>query len=146
LIRQNIWLIPALAMLAFLPTTTLQANVTDGVASYYGDRFDGRRTASGVRFDKDALTAAHRTLEFGTRVSVTNKANGRSVEVVINDRGPFVRGRTIDLSKAAAREIGMLGRGVAPVSLEVVDSGRSPWSTGETIAVAEAQRVLMDLF
>jgi rare lipoprotein A len=79
-------------------------------------------------------------------VSVTNKANGRSVEVVINDRGPFVRGRTIDLSKAAAREIGMLGRGVAPVRLEVVGSGSPSRSTGETIAVAEAQRVLMDLF
>jgi rare lipoprotein A len=146
LIRQNIWLTPALALLAFLPTATLQANVTDGVASYYGDRFDGRRTASGVRFDMDALTAAHRTLEFGTRVTVTNKANGRSVDVVINDRGPFSRGRTIDLSKAAAREIGMLGRGVAPVRLEIVESGSSSWSTGETVAIAEAQRVLMDLF
>jgi rare lipoprotein A len=133
-------------MLAFLPTATLQANVTDGVASYYGERFDGRRTASGVRFDMDALTAAHRTLKFGTRVTVTNKANGRSVDVVINDRGPFSRGRTIDLSKAAAREIGMLGRGVAPVRLEVVDSGSPSWPTGETVALAEAQRVLMELF
>ncbi len=146
MIRQNIWLTPALAMLAFLPTATLQANVTDGVASYYGDRFDGRRTASGARFDKDALTAAHRTLEFGTRVTVTNKANGRSVDVVINDRGPFSGGRTIDLSKAAAREIGMLGRGVAPVRLEVVDSGSPAWPAGKTIALAEAERVIMELF
>ncbi|RKT46905.1 septal ring lytic transglycosylase RlpA family protein [Thiocapsa rosea] len=146
MIRRYIWLTPALAMLAFLPTATLQANVTDGVASYYGDRFDGRRTASGVRFDKNALTAAHRTLEFGTRVTVTNKANGRSVDVVINDRGPFSRGRTIDLSKAAAKEIGMLARGVAPVSLEVVDSGSPSRLTGKTIALADAERVLMDLF
>ncbi|NCC26711.1 MAG: septal ring lytic transglycosylase RlpA family protein [Gammaproteobacteria bacterium] len=116
------------------------------MASYYGDRFDGRRTASGVRFDQDALTAAHRTLEFGTRVTVTNKANGRSVDVVINDRGPFSRGRTIDLSKAAAREIGMLSRGVAPVRLEIVESPAPSRPAGERIAMAEAQRVIMDLF
>jgi rare lipoprotein A len=146
LIRQNIWLTPALALLAFLPTATLQANATEGMASYYGDRFDGRRTASGVRFDQDALTAAHRTLEFGTRVTVTNKANGRSVDVVINDRGPFSRGRTIDLSKAAAREIGMLSRGVAPVRLEIVESPAPSKPAGERIALAEAQRVIMDLF
>ena len=146
MIRQNIWLTPALALLACLPTATLQANTTEGMASYYGDRFDGRRTASGVRFDQDALTAAHRTLEFGTRVTVTNKANGRSVDVVINDRGPFSRGRTIDLSKAAAREIGMLNRGVAPVRLQIVESPVPSRPAGERIALAEAQRVIMDLF
>lgn len=120
--------------------------VTDGVASYYGDRFHGRRTASGARFDKEAMTAAHRTLGFGTRVRVTNKANGRSVGVVINDRGPFVRGRTIDLSKAAARELGMLGTGVAPVRLEVLKGSAPPSRPAPLLSVVEAQQVLIDLF
>lgn len=127
------------------------AGLSEGYASYYAERFDGRRTASGVRFDMGALTAAHRTLAFGTRVKVTNKANGRSVEVVINDRGPFKRGRTIDLSKAAAREIGMLGAGVAPVSLEVTGRSATEYSksnaaNARSLSVADAQRVLIDLF
>lgn len=81
------------------------------VASQYGvgDGYHGRRTASGERFNTYALTAAHRTRRFGSHVTVTNHANGRSVEVRINDRGPFVRGRCIDLSHAAARAIGMGG-------------------------------------
>jgi rare lipoprotein A len=122
------------------------ANITDGVASYYGDRFHGRTTASGARFDKNALTAAHRTLDFGTRVTVTNKVNGRSVDVVITDRGPYIRGRTIDLSKAAAREIGMLGAGVAPVRMEISGSSSVLKSRSSSISVADAQRVMMDLF
>lgn len=126
--------------------TQAQAAVTDGMASYYGDRFNGRRTASGERFDQGELTAAHRTLEFGTRVLVTNKDNGRSVEVTINDRGPHARGRTIDLSKEAAREIGMLGRGVAPVELRVLEFGDSAPSGSNDLAVAQAQRLLIDLF
>src|SRR3546814_11061888 len=76
------------------------------MASYYGDRFAGNRTASGERFDPDELTAAHRTLAFGRHVRVTNLANGKSVIVRINDRGPFSRGRVIDVRHAAAREIG----------------------------------------
>ena len=87
-----------------------------GMASYY---WQGQRTASGARFNPDGLTAAHRTLPFGTRVRVTNKRNGRSVVVTINDRGPFIRGRVIDLSRGAARVINMTGAGVAPVSLDV---------------------------
>jgi rare lipoprotein A len=126
--------------------TQAQAAVTDGLASYYGDRFNGRRTASGERFDQGELTAAHRTLEFGTRVLVTNKDNGRSVEVTINDRGPYTRGRSIDLSKEAAREIGMLGRGVAPVELRVLAFGDSAPSGSNDLAVAQAQRLLIDLF
>jgi rare lipoprotein A len=122
------------------------ANITDGVASYYGDRFHGRTTASGARFDKNALTAAHKTLDFGTRVTVTNKVNGRSVDVVITDRGPYTRGRTIDLSKAAAREIGMLGAGVARVRMEISESSSISTSRAASISVADAQRVMMDLF
>jgi len=91
-----------------------------GVASYYGRRFHGRLTANGERFNMNAMTAAHKTLKFGTRVRVTNPRNGRSVTVRINDRGPFIRGRTIDLSRAAAQKIGMIGSGHARVKLEIV--------------------------
>jgi rare lipoprotein A len=137
---------PALAFLALLPTAPLHASVSEGVASYYGERFDGRRTASGARFDMHALTAAHRSLPFGTRVAVTNKANGRSVDVIINDRGPFVGGRSIDLSKAAAREIGMLGSGTAPVRLEVVARASSMRGTDLAMVASESERIMMDLF
>lgn len=89
-----------------------------GLASWYGGKFAGRRTASGSRFNPKALTAAHRTLPFGTRVMVTNLVNDRQVEVVITDRGPFIRHRIIDLSKRAAQEIGMMGTGVARVRLD----------------------------
>ncbi|EMV9186101.1 septal ring lytic transglycosylase RlpA family protein [Escherichia coli] len=90
----------------------------EGTASYYGKAHHGKRTASGERFNQNALTAAHRTLAFGTRVRVTNLDNGRSVVVRINDRGPFGRGRIIDLSKAAAEQLNMLRSGTAPVRLE----------------------------
>lgn len=88
-----------------------------GQASYYWQR---QRVASGGWFNPNAMTAAHKTLPFGTRVRVTNKHNGRSVVVSINDRGPYVKGRIIDLSKAAAYQIGMQGSGVVPVSVEVL--------------------------
>lgn len=88
-----------------------------GQASFYADRYHGRRTASGEVHDRNALTAAHRSLPFGTRVRVTRLDNGRETVVRINDRGPFVRGRIIDLSRRAAEELGMLGQGVAEVRL-----------------------------
>lgn len=91
-----------------------------GMASYY---WQGQQTASGARFNPNALTAAHKTLPFGTRVLVTNLRNGRSVTVTINDRGPFIRGRVIDLSLRAAGEIGMKGAGVVPISMQVVGRG-----------------------
>ncbi|WP_346299499.1 septal ring lytic transglycosylase RlpA family protein [Halomonas sp. BM-2019] len=87
----------------------------EGIASFYSDRFQGATTASGERFDQNQLTAAHPDLPFGTEVVVTRPDTGREVTVVINDRGPFVKGRIIDLSKRAARELGMLNRGVVPV-------------------------------
>ncbi|NUJ60589.1 septal ring lytic transglycosylase RlpA family protein [Halomonas taeanensis] len=90
------------------------------MASYYADRYHGRTTASGERFDQQALTAAHRTLAFGTRVRVTRLDNGREVTVRINDRGPFVRGRIIDLSKRAARQLGMVRDGTVKVRLSVL--------------------------
>jgi len=88
-----------------------------GLASWYGQRFQGRRTASGEAFDKSQLTAAHKSLPFGTRVRVHNLDNGRDVLVRINDRGPFKPGRVIDLSHAAAAEIGILQAGTARVAV-----------------------------
>jgi rare lipoprotein A len=93
---------------------------TTGVASFYGGQFHGRLTASGARFDANGLTAAHRSLPFGTRVRVTHLGNGRSVDVRINDRGPFVGGRVIDLSRGAAGVIGMHHQGVARVKVTVL--------------------------
>jgi len=91
-----------------------------GIASWYGYDGSGSRTASGERYNPEGLTAAHRSLPMGTKIRVTNTRNGRSVVVRINDRGPFIRGRIIDLSAGAARLLGMIGSGIAPVSLEIL--------------------------
>jgi rare lipoprotein A len=91
-----------------------------GQASYYAAEYHGQRTASGERFHEGKLTAAHRTLPFGTRVRVTNLENGRSVVVRVTDRGPFRKGRVIDVSKRAARVLGVLREGTARVRLEVI--------------------------
>ena len=91
-----------------------------GAASWYGGKFHGRKTASGERYNKNALTAAHKSLPFGTKVRVTNQANGKSVVVRINDRGPYSGRRVIDLSRAAATAVGMLKAGVAKVKIEVL--------------------------
>lgn len=96
------------------------AGVQDGMASWYGGSLHGGPTASGERFDKTAMTAAHRTLPMNTRVRVTSKRNGRVVEVRINDRGPYGKGRIIDLSEAAARRLDMIEAGVVPVRVEVI--------------------------
>ena len=103
---------------AHYPTSKKTAHYcAKGKASWYGPGFAGRKTANGERFNPRALTAAHRTLPFGTKVRVTNLSNGKSVVVRINDRGPYAGGRIIDLSKAAARRIGMLKQGVARVEV-----------------------------
>ena len=91
-----------------------------GIASFYERAFHGRTTASGRTYDERELTAAHRTLPFGTRVRVTNVANGRSVVVTITDRGPFARGRIIDVSRRAARKLGFWRDGIAKVRVEVI--------------------------
>jgi rare lipoprotein A len=91
-----------------------------GLASWYGPRFHGKRTANGEVYNQHALTAAHKTLPLGSRAVVTNLNTGQSIEVRINDRGPFIKGRVIDLSQAAARLVGVLGPGVAPVKVEVL--------------------------
>jgi rare lipoprotein A len=92
-----------------------------GLASWYGGKFHGRLTSSGEIFNTNDMTAAHKTLPFGTIVKVTNQDNGKSALVKINDRGPFVEGRIIDLSMAAAERLDMIGQGVARVSLDIVD-------------------------
>ena len=92
----------------------------EGNASYYADSFQGKKTASGASYDQNALTAAHRTLPFGTKVKVTYLKTGKSVVVEINDRGPYAKGRIIDLSTAAARKIGMIKRGHGKVRLEIL--------------------------
>jgi rare lipoprotein A len=95
-------------------------SIGDGMASYYGREFAGRRTASGERFDPAGFTAAHRSLPFGSKVRVTNTRTGASVVVRINDRGPFARGRVIDVSQAAARDLGLIGPGSGRVSLALL--------------------------
>jgi rare lipoprotein A len=100
----------------FLAGLAVEASAQSGIASVYG--YKGSKTASGQRAHPGGLTAAHRTLPFGTKVRVTNKRNGKSVVVRINDRGPFIRGRVIDLTPAGARAIGFSG--LAPVQLAVV--------------------------
>jgi rare lipoprotein A len=99
--------------------------VERGQASWYGPRFHGRRTASGERYDQHAMTAAHKTLPFGTLVRVRSLVTGKEVDVRVTDRGPFVRGRIIDVSRAAAEALGMMGLGVKQVSLHVASSGSS---------------------
>jgi rare lipoprotein A len=94
-----------------------------GKASYYGAALQGHKTANGARFDRRALTAAHRTLPFGTRVRVTNLGNGRQVVVRINDRGPYAGGRIIDLSEEAARRLDCLAQGVVEVRIERIEGG-----------------------
>jgi peptidoglycan lytic transglycosylase len=102
-----------------------------GNASWYGPAQDGKESASGETFDQDKLTAAHKTLPLGTKAVVTNLATGKSVEVTINDRGPYVKGRKIDLSRAAAQKIGMTKKGIAKVKIEATNR-RS--STGKKAA------------
>ncbi|MDB5889401.1 MAG: rare lipoprotein [Polaromonas sp.] len=113
--------------LASAPMSAPEGRVLErGGASWYGPRFHGRRTASGERYDMHALTAAHRTLAFGTVVRVRSLVNGREVKVRINDRGPFSRMRIIDLSRAAAAELGMLSLGIKDVLLLAADASAPP--------------------
>ncbi|MBF59626.1 septal ring lytic transglycosylase RlpA family protein [Halomonas sp. FeN2] len=98
-----------------------ETETQEGVASFYSDRFQGAPTASGEPFDQQALTAAHPSLPFGTKVLVTRPDTGQEVEVLINDRGPFIQGRIIDLSKRAAAKLGMIRRGTAPVMVTLLD-------------------------
>lgn len=109
---------------AAAPATATTGDAMTGLAAWYGRKFTGRRTASGQRFNPYAMTAAHPTLAFGTRVKVTNTKNNRSATVVINDRGPTSPGRIVDVSLAAAKKLHFVRAGLTPVSLEVV--GQAP--------------------
>ncbi len=112
------------------PTEVMDENYTDeGVASYYAEEFNGKMTSSGEQYDMNAMTAAHRTLPFNTRVRVTNQTNGKSVVVRINDRGPFKDDRLIDLSYAAAKQLELVGSGTATVKIKVVELGNGPASS-----------------
>jgi rare lipoprotein A len=124
---------PTAAPVVQLPNTSTVTPAQRGVASYYAPAFHGRRTANGERFDTQALTAAHNTLPFGTIVRVVNVANGRSVEVRVNDRGPFVGGRVIDVSARAAEALGMVDAGIADVRIYVLRPAAFP-------ALASARR------
>ena len=119
------------------PINTSKGYVEEGIASWYGDDFHGKATANGECYNMYAFTAAHKTLPLPTVARVTNLENGKSVVVKVNDRGPFARGRIIDLSYAAAQSIGMVGKGTAPVKVEAIGGayhgdGRAGWlSTAE---------------
>lgn len=115
-------------------------SIERGVASWYGPRFHGRQTANGEHYDMHRLTAAHKKLPFGTVVEVTNLDNGRRVEVRINDRGPFVKRRILDLSQAAADAIGMLGAGTAKVEMRILRAPPPPRYTVQVGAFEDAGR------
>jgi rare lipoprotein A len=103
------------------PTGRVAAGVQEGLASFYSGAHHGKRTASGERFDMRAMTCAHRTAPFGTRLRVVDVETGRSVVVRVNDRGPYAKGRVVDLSLAAAQALGIVERGVARVRIERLD-------------------------
>ena len=132
LVKTSCLLILGMLLLNVLAADTYSES---GNASWYGPGFQGRLTASGERFDTAQLTAAHKTLPFGSLVRVTNRTNGLSVVVRINDRGPFIAGRIIDLSRAAAEKIDMLKSGTVPVTLELVQAPSSGSTAGGTVSV-----------
>lgn len=112
----------ACSCVCFMMMTFSSAAASEkGTASYYADSLNGNPTASGEAYDRAELTAAHRTLSFGTRVKVTNLDNGQFVVVRINDRGPYVEGRVIDVSGAAAEKLGLIDSGTAKVKIDLLD-------------------------
>ena len=113
-------------LIAKIPAPSQPTPMETGLASWYGPKFHGKLTASGEIFNQEKFTAAHPTLPWGSRVKVTNLVNGKSVEVRINDRGPFGKGRIIDVSRAAAKALGMVGQGITTVQIEwLSDSEKS---------------------
>ncbi len=129
-----------IALITFFSSAQSQSIKQKGVASYYADKFEGRTTASGEKYKHSKLTAAHKTLPFGTMVKVKNLANGKSVEVKINDRGPYVDGRIIDLSKSAATKLDFIHAGLTEVEVEVIDaviSKESSYNPGKPASTEE---------
>lgn len=112
-----------------------------GEASWYGPGFEGKKTASGEIFDDSKLTAAHKTIPLGSKAKVTNLTNGKTVEVKINDRGPFIDGRMVDLSRAAAKALGMIDRGTARVQIDLLpDINRGRLENGPAMTIEESSR------
>jgi rare lipoprotein A len=131
-------------LLLSLLACPLIAQIQTGKASFYADKFEGVFTASGEKYRHNKLTAAHKTLPFGTKVRVTNLENEKTVEVIINDRGPYVEERIIDLSKQAADELGFINKGLADVKIEVIDPGdgkskEQPMRTIDQVTVEEKE-------
>ena len=124
-----------------LPLTSYMnaQGVQTGKASFYAIKFSGRKTASGERLHHDSLTCAHRTYPFGTQLKVTNPSNGRSVIVRVTDRGPYVKGRIIDLSVRAARELGIISQGIAPVIVERYNPSIIPFKPEDIIDLPELE-------
>ena len=128
---------PLTSHLSLLTSTLNAQNVQSGKASYYAKKLSGRMTASGERLHHDSLTCAHRTYPFGTLLKVTNPANGKEVIVRVTDRGPYVKGRIIDLSVRAARELGILAQGIAPVTVERYNPTVVPFKPEDIIDLPE---------
>ena len=123
--------------LTLIISFTALAQSQSGKASFYSKSFSGRKTASGERLHHDSLTCAHRTYPFGTMLLVTNPANGNKVTVRVTDRGPYVRGRIIDLSVRAAKELGIIAQGIAPVIVEKIDESIIPFKPADYISKPE---------
>jgi rare lipoprotein A len=121
------WSVALLLTAATVPGSHASTGPQEGIASFYGnnDGFHGGKTANGERYDKNSMTAAHKTAKFGTKMKVTNLSNGKSVVVRINNRGPYIRGRIIDVSVAAARQLGFFSRGITKVRIEPVNGAVS---------------------
>lgn len=128
---------PIIALAAFLNLsfTTRDGYTERGIASFYGKKFHGRATASGETFDMTAMTAAHKLLPFNTLLKVTNLKNDKSVYVRVNDRGPYIHRRIIDLSKAAAERIGLVETGIAPVEIRVVSEIPEDSLSGDSASI-----------
>jgi rare lipoprotein A len=135
--KRTIALITLLCSLSFI--LLYAQNIQQGKASYYAKSFHGRRTASGERLHPDSLTCAHRTYPFGTKLRVMNPANGRNVVVRVTDRGPFIRGRIIDLSWRAAKELGIIAKGVAMVIVTKVSEIIIPFEPTDEIPIPELE-------
>ena len=123
----------------YYPMATADGFTQTGIASWYGPSFHGKKTASGERYNQNAMTAAHKTLPFGTILRVTNLRNNRSTTVVVNDRGPFVDNRIIDLSNAAAKQLDMIGTGTAKVRLKSIGSTNTSVAKTKSFSTAPAK-------
>jgi rare lipoprotein A len=140
------WSVALLLVAATVPGARASVGPQEGIASFYGnnDGFHGGKTANGERYDKNSMTAAHKTAKFGTKMKVTNLSNGKSVVVRINNRGPYIRGRIIDVSVAAARQLGFFSRGITKVRIEPVNAAVSAVEPAAApVKPAEAPRVAL---